>query len=85
MSKITLEVNENHLSDLLIILKSLKNGMINKIDVEAKNKSETPQNSKYLNKQAYKDKLNLPNTIQSKGSRYLSPEQFKQKLYKDKV
>lgn len=80
MSKITLEVSENHLSDVLTVLKSLKNGMITKIDVEGKNKAETPQNSKYLSKQAYKDKLNLPNASESKGSRYLSPEQFKQKL-----
>jgi len=80
MSKITLEVSENHLSDVLTVLKSLKNGMITKIDVEGKNKAETPQNSKYLSKQAYKDKFNLPNASESKGSRYLSPEQFKQKL-----
>ena len=80
MSKITLEVNDNHLSDVLTILKSLKNGMVNKIDVESKTKAENSLGEKYINKQTYKDKYKLPKSNEATSSRYLSPEQFKQKL-----
>lgn len=72
MSKITLEVNDKHLSEVLVILKSLKNGMIIKLDVESK----TPT------KEKYKEPVKMSETS---ASRYLSPQQYKQKLYKDKV
>lgn len=80
MSKITLEVNDNHLSDVLTVLKSLKTGMVTKIDVEGKTKPENSLGEKYINKQTYKEKYKLPNTNETKTSRYLSPAQFKQKL-----
>lgn len=72
MSKITLEVNDKHLSDVLVILKSLKNGMITSLNID--NKSSTL-------KEKYKEPVK---SSESSGSRYLSPEQFKQKLKEKK-
>ena len=73
MSKITLEVNDKHLSEVLIILKSLKNGMITTLNVE--NKSN-----------ALKEKYKEPvvKSAETLSSRYISPEQFKQKLKEKK-
>jgi len=72
MSKITLEVNEKHLSDVLVILKSLKNGMITTLHVENKTSAI---------KEKYKEPIKNSET---NSSRYLSPQQFKQKLSKEK-
>ncbi len=65
MRKITLEVNDKNFSEVLLILKSLKNGMITKIETDSK-LNKVPTSTNTVN-----------------HSRYLSPEQFKQKLYKD--
>ena len=71
MSKITLEVNDTHLSEIVLILKSLKTGMITKLNVEGKTSS-------------IKNRPNLCLNSSNNGSKYLSSTQFKQKLYKDK-
>lgn len=90
MSKITLEVNEKHLSEVLVILKSLKTGMITKLNIENKNselktEESTATVSKYLSKEMYKNKYNTPTVSNEiRNSRYLTPQEFKQKLSKEK-
>ena len=72
MSKITLEVNDKHLSEVLVILKSLKTGMIQKIQYDS---------HKQTNKEfSQKDTMAL--TSKTSTSRYLSPSAFKEKLKK---
>jgi hypothetical protein len=73
MSKITLEVNEKHLSDVLVILKSLKTGMIQNIQCDyPKQTSKEP---------SQKDSLSM--APKTSGSRYLTPHAFKERFKKN--
>ncbi|PKN14975.1 MAG: hypothetical protein CVU67_02870 [Deltaproteobacteria bacterium HGW-Deltaproteobacteria-24] len=72
MSKITLEVNDKHLSEVLIILKSLKTSMIQNIQCDSQ---------KQTNKEfSHNDKIITASKTST--SRYLSPSAFKEKLKK---
>lgn len=95
MAKITLDIDDKNLGTVLNILENLKSGLVKKIDVN-KNTNLKPvssslassQNKRYLSKDKYKQKLQqkvleddfLPK--QKSGSKYLSPNEFKNRLTK---
>lgn len=67
MAKITLEVNKSKLPTVLNILENLKSGLITKIDVQKEDKIE-PVSSSLSNSRS--------------TSKYLSPNEFKNRLKK---
>ncbi|RXJ60622.1 hypothetical protein [Candidatus Marinarcus aquaticus] len=75
MAKIILDVPDNHLNNVLNVIKSLKSELITKVQTEDSTiqpiSSSLPQNEKYRPKAT---------PIQKSRSRYLSPEEFKKRL-----
>lgn len=95
MAKVSLDIDDKKLATVLNILENLKVGLIKNIKVN-KNKNLKPvsssltnsQNKRYLSKDKYKQKLQqkvledefLPK--QKSNSKYLSPNEFKNRLTK---
>lgn len=75
MAKIILDVPDNHLNNVMSVLKSLKSELITKIQTDGSTiqpiSSSLPQNEKYKPKAT---------SIPKSRSRYLSPEEFKKRL-----
>lgn len=78
MNNINFSVNDKDLQAVLTILKSLKPNMIHELNVSK------PQDKKYINKSAYKNKILNDEFIATKSSssKYLSKDEFKQRLSK---
>lgn len=72
MSKVILEVSDKHLSEVLVILKSLKTGMIQNIKIDPK---------KHSTEELLPEDTHLT-APKSGTSRYLSAHAFKEKLKK---
>lgn len=91
MAKVTLNIDDKKLSTVLNILENLKIGLISNIKVENKEhtKSNIQSDKRYLSKDKYKQKLRqkpLDDEFIAKPttSRYLSPQEFKNRLKKGK-
>jgi len=87
MAKVLLDVSEENLGTLLLVLNTLKEGMINKIEVNPANASEVFTNSvqKQKREARYQPKVNKvvyeeeQMELVSRG-KYLDPKSFKEKL-----
>ena len=97
MAKIVLDIDDNKLTIVLNILENLKVGLIKNISNESQIKQKpvsssigNESNKRYLSRDKYKEKLNqkiLEDDFLVKSSstgRYLSAEDFKNKLKKGK-
>lgn len=94
MAKITLDIEDKNLTTVLNILENLKAGLIKNIDLnkkaDGKPKSSSlngGENKRYLSKQAYKQKVQQRKVLEDEflpksnsSSRYLSPQEFKNRL-----
>lgn len=95
MAKISLDIEDKNLATVLNILENLKVGLIKNIEVN-KNKNlkavssslTNSQNKRYISKDKYKQKLQqkvLEDEFlakQKSSSKYLSPNEFKNRLTK---
>ncbi len=96
MAKITLDIEDKNLSIILNILENLKNGLISNISLEDNNVNINTQNiqsnKRYISKDKYKERLSQRQKPQedefltkSKSTgRYLSTQEFKNRLKKGK-
>lgn len=83
MPKIVLDVPEVHLQSIMTVLKSLKSELISNIEVDTQSTPQTAQPiSSSLNKkhQPYQRKQQEEPRPVKRASKYLSPNEFKQKL-----
>ncbi|MGB6327393.1 MAG: hypothetical protein WBF48_00575 [Halarcobacter sp.] len=96
MAKVVLDVEDKNLSIVLNILENLKTELISNISLEnnnlKNNTKSTQSNKRYISKDKYKEKLYqrkrpLEDEFLAKTTstgRYLSPQEFKNKLKKGK-
>jgi hypothetical protein len=94
MAKITLDIDDKNLPTVLNILENLKTGLIKNINLN-KNTNIKPvsssinnnENKRYMSKDTYKKKLQQQKVLEDQflarptsSNKYLSKEEFKQKL-----